>query len=88
MREDTKLSQIRKAMAADDWETAFRLAARFQRLGEHAVAIRRAADASLRADFYRQLGYDVDQVRAEGIAALKQRFSKSWQRTKAEKRGE
>jgi hypothetical protein len=85
MREDTKLAQIRSAMAADDWDTALRLAARFQRLGDQAVAIRRAADIRLRPNFYRQLGYDVDQVRADGIAALKERFSKSWKQAKAPK---
>jgi hypothetical protein len=85
MREDTKLARIRGAMAADDWDTALRLAARFQRLGGQAVAIRRAADVVLRPNFYRQLGYDPEQVHADGIAALKERFSKSWKRAKAPK---
>lgn len=85
MREDTKLAQIRSAMAADDWDTALRLATRFQRLGDHAVAIRRAADILLRPNFYRQLGYNPEQVRAEGIAALKERFSRSWKQVKSSK---
>lgn len=78
MRTDTKLAEIRAAMAADDWETALQIAARFQRLGPQKIAIKRAADILIRPDFYRQLGYDVDAVRADGIAALKKRFSKSW----------
>jgi hypothetical protein len=85
MREGTKLAQIRGAMAANDWDLALRLAARFQRLGDQAVAIRRAADILLRPNFYRQLGYDPEQVRAEGIAALKERFSKSWKQAKMPK---
>jgi hypothetical protein len=71
-----------RAMAADDWDTALRLAARFQRLGDHKVAIKRAADAVLRPDFYRQLGYDIGAVHSEGIAALKDRFSQSWAKTR------
>jgi hypothetical protein len=78
---DTKLAAIRTAMAADDWDTALKLASRFQRLGEQASVIRRAADFQLRPNFYRQLGYDGERVRAEGIAALKERFSVSWSQT-------
>jgi hypothetical protein len=85
MREDTKLAQIRRAMAAGDWDTALRLAARFQRLGDQAVAIRRAANILLRPNFYQQLGYDLEHVRADGIAALKERFSKSWKQAKSSK---
>ena len=83
MRTDTKLAEIRAAMAANDWDKALQIAARFQRLGPQKVAIQRAADILLRPDFYRQLGYDVDAVRAEGIAALKERFSKSWDDSRA-----
>jgi hypothetical protein len=78
MRTDTKLAEVRAAMTADDWDKALQIAARFQRLGPQRVAIQRAADILLRPDFYRQLGYDVEAVRAQGIAALKDRFSKSW----------
>jgi hypothetical protein len=79
MKSDTKLAKVRSAMRDGDWDTAFRLAARFQRLGVHAEAIRRAADAAGKPAFYRQIGYDLDEVRAAGIAALKERFSKSWE---------
>jgi len=83
MRTDTKLAEIRAAMAADDWDKALQIAARFQRLGPQKVAIKRAADVLIRPDFYRQLGYDVDAVRTEGIAALKERFSKSWDESRS-----
>jgi hypothetical protein len=78
LREDTKLAKIREAMRDDDWDTALRLASRFQRLGDHATAIRRAADMTVRPEFYRQLGYDVEAVKAAGIAAIKERFNLSW----------
>jgi hypothetical protein len=79
MREDTKLAKIRSAMRDGEWDVALRLASRFQRLGEHAEAIRRAADAVVNPQFYRQLGYDLEDVKSKGIAALKVRFSKSWE---------
>lgn len=79
MREDTKLAKIRQAMRDGDWHLALRLAARYRRLGEHKEAIKRAADALNRPSFYEQLGYDLKQLEAEGIAALKARYSKSWE---------
>ena len=78
MREDTKLARIREAMMADDWDSALKIAARFQRLGEHDDVIRRAANAVGNPSFYKQLGQDVDQLKATGIEALKKRFEKSW----------
>lgn len=78
MREDTKLARIRRAMRADDWDTALKAAAKFQRLGEHEEAIRRAANAVSNPGFYEQLGHDVCALRAVGIEALKARFYKSW----------
>jgi hypothetical protein len=32
MRDDTKLARIRKAMSEEDWDTALKLAAQFDRL--------------------------------------------------------
>lgn len=78
MRDDTILAKIREAMREGDWDTALGLTARFPRLGKHAEAIQRAANARTNKRFYEQLGYDVEQIRAEGIAALKERFSSSW----------
>lgn len=68
-----------------DWNEALRLAARFQRLGKHAGAIRRAANARTNRQFYEQLGYDVEEIRAEGIAAIKERFSSSWEQVEQSK---
>jgi hypothetical protein len=83
MRDDTKLARIREAMRTGDWEVALRLAARFQRLGKQGTAIRRAAAALNNPSFYRQIGRDVDRLKAEGIIALKQRFTKSWSSAEA-----
>lgn len=82
MRDDTKLAAIRTAMSEEDWDKALALAARFQRLGKFAVDIRRASDALKKPDNYRQLGFDVDELRAKGIAALKERYSKSWEQSR------
>lgn len=83
MRNDTELELIRKAMGDEDWDTALRLAGRFRRLGEHAAAIKRAAEALTNPSFYKELGFDLDKIRAEGIEALKERFSKSWEEVRA-----
>lgn len=80
MRNDTKLARIRSAMRAGDWDGALKLASRFQRLGPQAKVIRRAANAINNQAFYEQLGHDVGKLRAEGIAALRERFSKSWEK--------
>ena len=87
MREDTKLAKIRKAMADENWDEALRLAARFQRLGEQAEAIKRAANALTNPAFYEGLGYNLAQVRTKGIDALKERYSESWDVAKDQKEG-
>lgn len=76
---DSKLARIREAMAGGDWDSAIRMAARFPALGEQAVDIRRANDAMNNPGLYRQLGHHLEEIREKGIAALKTRFSKSWQ---------
>lgn len=74
----TKLAKVREAMAKGDWHRAIRLAARFRSLGRQAEPIHRAKDALNNPEMYRQLARDVDTIVAEGIAALKERFSISW----------
>lgn len=75
-------------MAEGDWPRALKLAAKFQRLGEHAKPIRRAAEASLRPDFYTELGWDLDAIQRDGIVALKERFSTSWEKVQADAAGD
>ena len=79
---DTKLAEIRSAMACGDWDLAIRLAAKYRSLGRHGEAIRRAKDDLNSPALYEQLGHDREAVRDQGIAALKDRFSLSWKAVK------
>lgn len=87
MREDTKLAKIRHAMRDENWDEALRLAARFQRLGEQAEAIKRAANAITNPAFYEGLGYNLAKVKDDGIAALKERYNQSWDVAKDQEAG-
>ncbi|MEI9925418.1 MAG: hypothetical protein WDN50_19980 [Bradyrhizobium sp.] len=78
----TKTAAVRDAMEKGDWDLAIRLSAKLRTLGEHGAAIRRAKDAINNPNLYVQLGYDLDTVRNEGIAAIKDRFSRSWDSVK------
>ena len=72
---ETKLSKLRAAAAAGDWRTALAIAARFQDLGEHDAAIRRAHQAQWHPEWSRQLGRDPHDDIEAGIAALHDRFN-------------
>lgn len=73
---ETKLSKLVACAAANDWQGALRIAARFQDLGDERTAIKRAHEVHANPDFYRQLGNDPEALIAAGIAALKRRYSK------------
>jgi hypothetical protein len=75
---NSKLAKIRAAMAAGDWDTAIKLAARFDSLGAHGTAITRGKEAMSNPEFYRQLGHDLLKIRQEAIEALKAKYSLSW----------
>jgi hypothetical protein len=75
----TKLAGVRRAMAAGDWEQAIKLASKLRSLGRHQKAIDRAKDFLNNPTTYEQLGYDRTQVIDAAIAALKDKFSKSWE---------
>ena len=70
----TKIAQLRAAMRSDDWQLALRIAARFPRLGEHRAAIVRAHEAYTNPRLYRQLGYDIEKLKADGRRALIARY--------------
>ncbi len=72
----TKLSQLKAAMRAGDWELALRIAARFPKLGEHAAAIQRAHEVYTNPRFYRQLGKDPETLKEAGRRALIARYRK------------
>ncbi len=73
-RAPTKLVQLKAAMRAGDWALALRIAARFPRLGEHREAIVRGHEAYAHPQFYAQLGYDPEKLKAEGRRALVERY--------------
>lgn len=71
---ETKISQVRAAMDAGDWETAVSIASKFGRLGAERDAILRAQAALQNPSFYRQIKRDPDKIINEGKAALVARF--------------
>lgn len=71
---ETKLSKVKAAAAAGDWQGALRIAARFQDLGAHSADIKRAHEAGHSPRFYKSLGKDPDALFAAWIAALKARY--------------
>jgi len=70
----TKLSKVRDAAQAGDWNRAILLAAKFQDLGTQRDAILSAREAINRPEFQRQLHRDPDALKTAGIAALKDRY--------------
>jgi hypothetical protein len=71
---DTKLSAVRKHMESGSWQQAIRLAAKFPRLDSHRNAILDAHEAYNNPRFMVQLGKDLEQLKAAGMAALIDRF--------------
>jgi len=71
----TKLDQLKECAQGGDWNGALRIAARFPRLGDDKTRIERGWEAVARPDFMRQIGRDPESLRADGIAALKSRYS-------------
>ncbi len=71
----SKLSRIRDAAQQGDWHGALRIASKFYELGEHKEAITRAWSAIQNPQFYRDIGKEPDTLIAEGVTALKARYS-------------
>jgi hypothetical protein len=70
-----RLDRLLDAMLAGDWPAALRLAASYPDLGAEAAAIRRAHEATVRPQFYEQLGRNVVAEVEAGIAALRHRYA-------------
>lgn len=70
----SKLSVLLGFMAAEQWENALRLAAKFPQLGEYRDAILDGHMAMTRPDFCRGIRKDPDSLIAAGIAALRARY--------------
>lgn len=77
MQPQTKLSAVRCAMQAGDWQRAIALAARFPQLGEHRGAILDAHGAYTNPRFALQLGKDLDALKAAGAAALLAKYGQA-----------
>ena len=80
----SKLAKVRKAMANGDWDLAIRTAAKFPSLGKHEKAIVRGRDALNNPELYTQMKFNLESLRNEAIAALKERYSHSWEAAKRE----
>jgi hypothetical protein len=72
---EKKIDTLRRFMAAEDWENALRLAARFQDLGGERVPITRGWEALKRPSFYRALGQDPDAHVRAAVEALRRRYT-------------
>jgi hypothetical protein len=71
----TKLQTLKDAAAAQNWQGALRIAAKFADLGEHKAAIVRGHEAHSNARFAVQLGRDPAADIEAGIQALCARYS-------------
>lgn len=72
---ETKLSKLKAAAAAGDWNSALRIAARFPQLGADRGAILDAHLAITNPRFCAGIKKDPDALLAAGIAALRARYS-------------
>lgn len=70
MQPETKISQLRRLMAADDWRRAVSLASKFPRLGDHRGAILDAQMAFTNPRFAQQIGKNPEAMIEAGRAAL------------------
>lgn len=71
----SKASIVKEHMAAERWQEAIRIAARFPRLDQHRSAILGAHGAYTNPRFFIQLGKDIEAMKDAGRAALLDRFS-------------
>lgn len=72
---DTKLQTLKNAAAANDWQKAFSIAARFPRLGVHRNAILDAHSAYTNPRFLTQIGRNVNGCIDAGKLALISAYS-------------
>ena len=71
----TKLSAVTEAMDAGNLARALSLAAKFPRLGDERNAILDAHGAYANPRFAAQLGRNVEQLKLDGIAALRAKYT-------------
>lgn len=71
---ETKLSILKRFMAAGDYRSALRLAAGWAELGDHKAQIQKARAADVHPEFYKAIGEDPDELVAAGVAAIRERY--------------
>lgn len=71
---ETKLSKVKAAYQAGDYQLALRLAAKFADLGDHRDAIKMGHEAYSNGRFYAQLGKDPEALKIAGRDALAARY--------------
>lgn len=72
---ETKLSQVKKHFESGDFKKSIAIAAKFRELGEERNAILDAHTAYTNPRWVIGLGKSVDESIAQGIAALRARYS-------------
>lgn len=70
----TKLSKVIEAWRAGRKEEALRIAAKFPDLGVHKERITRGHQARLRPEFYKELGKNPDELYADALKAMLERY--------------
>lgn len=70
----TKISLLRAAATAGDWQTAIRIAARFPRLGAIRGEVLDAHLAFTNPRFAQQIGKDPNRLISAGITAITQTY--------------
>ena len=71
----TKLQMLTDHIKAGEIRKALRIASKFQELGEHKVRIQKAWSALMNPDFYEAIGQHPNELVADGVAAIKERYS-------------
>ena len=70
-----KLNKLKDLALAGKWDKALQMAARFPVLGKEKKTIEQAYNAIQHPEFYKQLGYNPQELVESGIAALKNKYS-------------
>lgn len=70
-----QLDQIRRLAEVGDWRGALKIAQGFYELGKQRDPIQKAYSAIRYPQLYLEMGQDPHELKAAGIAALKERFN-------------
>ncbi len=70
----SKLAVLKECAAAQKWQEAIAIAAKFPQLDEARADILAAHGAYTNARFYEQIGKDIQALKEKGIAALCKKY--------------